>query len=956
MPARADSKWKRLGWFRSRRGSRRRRAQAGLRLCPTPTLTRAIDALCLGPRPLAARRRPRCWLEIMEGNASETQIAGFLIALRTKGETVDELAGLARDDARARHAGAGERGDLVDTAGHRRRAPDVQRLHHRRADRRRRRLRGGQARQPLGHRAVGLAPTSSRRSARRIDLRPERRRAMHRRGRLRLHVRARPPPATRYVVPVRKELAVRTIFNFLGPLTNPAGARRQLIGVADPSYLERDGGRAGAPGRRPGAGSVQRGWSRRDEHVGAHARRRGQRRRDRGIRGRGRRRRAAGRAAEARSPAARPDDNAATTRDDPRRRAAGPGATWRCSTRARRSTPAGAPTACARASRPRARRSTPARALRTLEAYLETVAASWRRRMSVLDRIVDATREDVGPPAPDGAAGRARAPGRGHPRGPAVLRGAGATGDLDHRRAQAPLAERRRDPRAASTVAEIVEAYERGGAAALSVLTEGPHFGGSLDDLREARAASDLPILRKDFIVDPYQVYESAVAGADAILLIVAALGDDDLAILHREALRPGPRRARRGPRRGRARARAGGGRRRRHRHQQPRPRATSRVDVERTYELLSDVPAGKTVVSESGFHTREQLDDLERVGVDAVLIGESLMRAPDVEAACRRLTGLDSASRTDSALANSHGTLIAGSRRRSHPCVPMTARMFTVALVSAVLGCAASPSASSRPAASAAATRPPPSSSRRRWRTTGNALQPATGLTARDIYSATRRASSSSARRSSQQHAVAVRLVPQRAARRGDRLGLRASTADGTILTNAHVVDGATKVTRAVRQQADASSAKVVGKDESTDLALLKVDPEGLDLSPLALGSSERPGRRPGDRDRQPLRPRPHADHRRRSRRSSARSRRPTASRSTTSSRPTRRSTPATRAARCIDATGRVIGINSQIETGGSRQRRQRRHRLRRPDRHRQADHPAAQERRARRSAATSA
>ena len=66
----------------------------------------------------------------------------------------------------------------------------------------------------------------------------------------------------------------------------------------------------------------------------------------------------------------------------------------------------------------------------------------------------------------------------------------------------------------------------------------------------------------------------------------------------------------------------------------------TFEVDVERTYELLSDVPAGKTVVSESGFHTREQIDDLERVGVDAVLIGESLMRSPDPELACRELTG----------------------------------------------------------------------------------------------------------------------------------------------------------------------------------------------------------------------------------------------------------------------------------------------------------------------------
>jgi indole-3-glycerol phosphate synthase len=65
-------------------------------------------------------------------------------------------------------------------------------------------------------------------------------------------------------------------------------------------------------------------------------------------------------------------------------------------------------------------------------------------------------------------------------------------------------------------------------------------------------------------------------------------------------------------------------------------------VDVERTFELLHDIPAGKTVVSESGFHSRSQLDDLERVGVDGVLVGESLMRAPDPEAALRALTGID--------------------------------------------------------------------------------------------------------------------------------------------------------------------------------------------------------------------------------------------------------------------------------------------------------------------------
>src|SRR6201990_20193 len=85
-------------------------------------------------------------------------------------------------------------------------------------------------------------------------------------------------------------------------------------------------------------------------------------------------------------------------------------------------------------------------------------------------------------------------------------------------------------------IAAQVSAYERGGAAALSVLTDMPHFGGSLDDLRAARGAATLPIIRKDFIVDPYQLYEAAVYGADAVLLIVRALNDRELRALYAEA------------------------------------------------------------------------------------------------------------------------------------------------------------------------------------------------------------------------------------------------------------------------------------------------------------------------------------------------------------------------------------------------------------------------------------
>jgi indole-3-glycerol phosphate synthase len=255
--------------------------------------------------------------------------------------------------------------------------------------------------------------------------------------------------------------------------------------------------------------------------------------------------------------------------------------------------------------------------------------------LNVLERIVQSTREELerrrrATPLNQLEAALDQRP-ESRPFGEALAR-PGLSVIAEHKR-RSPSAGVIRE---GATVQEIVQAYERGGAAALSIITEGGHFGGSLQDLRDAIAATELPVLRKDFVLDPYQLYESAAAGADAIILIVAVLDHDDLYELYREA---------RGldldvlvevhdehelERALDVDADILG--------INNRDLADFSVDIERTYELLSDVPAGKTVVSESGYTSREQLEDLDRVGVDAVLIGETLMRARDVEAACRGL------------------------------------------------------------------------------------------------------------------------------------------------------------------------------------------------------------------------------------------------------------------------------------------------------------------------------
>jgi indole-3-glycerol phosphate synthase len=193
--------------------------------------------------------------------------------------------------------------------------------------------------------------------------------------------------------------------------------------------------------------------------------------------------------------------------------------------------------------------------------------------------------------------------------------------------------------REAPDLTELVAAYTRGGAAALSILTEGPNFDGALADLGVARAASPLPLLRKDFIVDRYQLHEACVAGADAVLLIVAALDPAELADLYGEAGTLGlDVLVEVHDREELARALELGAEIIGVNNRDLRDFS---VDVGRTESLMDEVPAGVIVVSESGIAAVAQLRRLRRRGVQAVLVGETLMRAADPAAALRELLDL---------------------------------------------------------------------------------------------------------------------------------------------------------------------------------------------------------------------------------------------------------------------------------------------------------------------------
>jgi indole-3-glycerol phosphate synthase len=214
----------------------------------------------------------------------------------------------------------------------------------------------------------------------------------------------------------------------------------------------------------------------------------------------------------------------------------------------------------------------------------------------------------------------------------AALQASGLTLIAEHKR-RSPSAGVIRD---VLPLEQVVSAYERGGAGALSILTEESRFGGSLADLRAARAATRLPVLRKDFVIDPFQLHESLAAGADAVLLIVAALTAEQLDALHAETTALGLDALVEVHDRDELEAAGAAGATLIGINN--RNLATLEVDVRRTFELLPHLPSGAAVVAESGFSRRAELEQLARERVDAVLIGEALMRAPDIEAACRTL------------------------------------------------------------------------------------------------------------------------------------------------------------------------------------------------------------------------------------------------------------------------------------------------------------------------------
>ena len=452
--------------------------------------------------------------------------------------------------------------------------------------------------------------------------------------------------AMRYAVGPRREMGARTVFNLLGPLTNPAGAPNQIMGVFAPEWvgpiahvLHELGSRhvlvyhsedgldeisIGAPTRvaelrdgevreygvTPEALGVERSAT--DAIPGREPR--GERRDDEG-----RARRPSRPPPRHRAPQRRRRDLRLGPGGEPRGGRRGGARGGRERGRARR----------ARAARRGLER--PRRGLNDPLRHREDRSASMSGIPDILARILERKREEV-------EAGK-----RGTPLGEMRRRAADAPPARGFRAAletrveagePAVIAEIKRASPSRGLIREdfdparVAAGYERGGAAALSVLTDREFFRGSPEHLAAARAATNLPVLRKDFMVDPWQFYETRSMGADCALLIVAALDDrqlhefaglaaalglDALVEVHEEtelerALRvPAPLVG-----------------------INNRDLRTFTTDLGTTRSLAARVPDDRLTVTESGIATRDDVADMRRHGVHAFLVGEALMSAPD--------------------------------------------------------------------------------------------------------------------------------------------------------------------------------------------------------------------------------------------------------------------------------------------------------------------------------------
>ena len=255
---------------------------------------------------------------------------------------------------------------------------------------------------------------------------------------------------------------------------------------------------------------------------------------------------------------------------------------------------------------------------------------------TILDRIVDAKRAEVQSIAGKAADFRALAAGASPPRGFArALRHPEHVQLLSEVKRRSPSAG---DIRPGADPAEVARAYREGGAAALSVLTDREFFGGDLDALVRVRSAVDLPVLRKDFVIDALQLWEARAAGADAVLLIVRILEDSllrDLLGLAAELGMDALVEVHTADEMDRARS-AGAtlvG-------VNNRDLSTFVTDLGLSLRLAANVPSSVTLVAESGIRTAEDVDRLGAAGFDAILVGESLMRQMDLAAAASALVG----------------------------------------------------------------------------------------------------------------------------------------------------------------------------------------------------------------------------------------------------------------------------------------------------------------------------